>query len=146
MAGLSDEQRQATGFAGEWFAYQWLRRHYREANESSWVSTNRHYVFGGDRGDDGLGFDFRVELARAPLLFEVKANQKEPGVFELTDAEIREARRHARNGRWRLLVVSYVFDPSRCQIMRLPNPFDPRFEGKFRAEDHGIRYRYRLGP
>jgi hypothetical protein len=77
-------------------------------------------------------------------MFEVKANQKEPGVFELTDSEIREARRYARNGRWRLLVVSYVFDPNRCRIMRLPNPFDPRYEGKFRAEDHGIRYRFRL--
>ena len=144
MAGLSDEQRQATGFAGEWFAYQWLRRQYREANESSWVSTNRHHVFGGEPGDDRLGFDFRVELTRAPIMFEVKANQNEPGVFELTDAEIREARRHARDGRWRLLVVAYVFDPDRCHIMRLPNPFDPRFEGRFRAEDRGIRYRYRL--
>jgi hypothetical protein len=117
MAGLSDEQRQATGFAGEWFAYQWLRSQYREANESSWVSKNRRHVFGGGQGDDGLGFDFQVELARAALMFEVKASQNEPGVFELTDGEIREARRHARDGRWRLLVVAYVFDPNRCHVM-----------------------------
>ena len=39
MAGLSDEQRQALGLAGEWLAYQWLSRLYPEANESSWVST-----------------------------------------------------------------------------------------------------------
>jgi hypothetical protein len=145
MAGLSDEQRQATGFSGEWFAYQWLRRHYPTANESSWVSTNRRHVFGGDPGDDSLGFDFRIELSAAPLMFEVKANQNEPGAFELTDSEIREARRNARSGRWRLLVVSYVFDQSRCRVMRLPNPFDPHHEGKFRAADHGILYRYSLG-
>jgi hypothetical protein len=77
-------------------------------------------------------------------MFEVKANQGEPGVFELTEREIREAQRHARNGRWRLLVVSNVFDPHRCRIIRLPNPFDPRSEGRFRTEGRGIRYRYRL--
>jgi hypothetical protein len=35
MAGLSDEQRQALGFAGEWLAYQWLTRLYPEANDLS---------------------------------------------------------------------------------------------------------------
>jgi hypothetical protein len=143
-ARLSDEQRQAIGFAGEWFAYRWLRRHYPEANESSWVSENRRHVFGGDPGDDGLGFDFRIERATAPIMFEVKANQGEPGVFELTEAEIREAQRNARNGRWRLLVVSYVLHPQRCRVIRLPNPFDTRSDGRFRTEGRGIRYRYQL--
>lgn len=143
MAGLSDEQRQALGFAGEWLAYQWLTRTYPEANESSWLSTNRRRVFAGDPGNDNLGFDFQVELTRGPIMFEVKASRDDPGMFTLTDAEIREARQHARDGRWRLLIVPYVSDPARCRVLRLPNPFEPRGEGLFRPESEGIRYRYR---
>ncbi|MGC1237554.1 MAG: DUF3883 domain-containing protein [Acidimicrobiales bacterium] len=144
MGGLSDEQRQALGFAGEWLAYQWLSRIYPEANESSWVSTNRRRVFAGDPGNDSLGFDFRVERTRQPIMFEVKASRDGPGVFTLTDSEIREARRHARDGRWRLLIVPYVSDPARCRVLRIPNPFEAGAEGLFRAEGDGIRYRYRL--
>ena len=144
MAGLSDEQRQALGFAGEWLAYQWLTRLYPEANESSWVSTNRRQVFAGDAGNDNLGFDFQVERARGPIMFEVKASRDDPGMFTLTDSEIREARRHARDGRWRLLIVPFVSDPARCRVLRLPNPFEARAEGLFRADGEGIRYRYKL--
>ena len=144
MAGLSDEQRQALGFAGEWLAYQWLTRLYPEANESSWVSTNRRRVFAGDPGNDSLGFDFQVERARGPIMFEVKASRDDPGMFTLTDSEIREARRHARDGRWRLLIVPFVSDPARCRVLRLPNPFEARAEGLFRADGEGIRYRYHL--
>ncbi|MBE1577667.1 sacsin N-terminal ATP-binding-like domain-containing protein [Amycolatopsis roodepoortensis] len=144
MAGLSDEQRQALGFAGEWLAYQWLTRIYPETNESSWVSTNRAKVFTGNPGDDSLGFDFQVERPNGAIMFEVKASRADPGMFTLTDSEIREARRHARNGRWRLLIVPYVSDPARCRVLRLPNPFEARAEGLFRAEGDGIRYRYHL--
>lgn len=144
MGGLSDEQRQALGFAGEWLAYQWLIRLYPEANESSWVSTNRRRVFAGDPGNDSLGFDFRVERARGPIMFEVKASRDDPGIFTLTDSEIREARRHARDGRWRLLIVPFVSEPAWCRVLRLPNPFEARAEGLFRAEGEGIRYRYHL--
>jgi Protein NO VEIN, C-terminal len=144
MAGLSDEQRQALGFAGEWLADQWLTRLYPEANESSWVSTNRRRVFAGGPGDDSLGFDFRVERAHGPIMFEVKASRDDPGMFTLTDSEIREARRHARDGRWRLLIVPFVSDPARCRVLRLPNPFEARTDGLFRADGEGIRYRYHL--
>jgi hypothetical protein len=144
MAGLSDEQRQALGFAGEWLAYQWLTRLYPEANESSWVSTNRRRVFAGDPGNDNLGFDFQIERVRGPIMFEVKASRDDPGMFTLTDSEIREARRHARDGRWRLLIVPFVSDPARCRVLRLPNPFEARAEGLFRADGEGIRYRYHL--
>jgi hypothetical protein len=144
MAWLSDEQHQALGFAGEWRAYQWLTRLYPEANESCWVSTNRRRVFAGDPGNDSLGFDFRVERARGPIVFEVKASRDDSGMFTLTDSEIREGRRHARDGRWRLLIVPYVSDPPRCRVLRLPNPFEARAEGLLRAEGEGIRYRYNL--
>jgi hypothetical protein len=144
MGRISDEQRQAIGFAGEWLAYQWLIRHYREANESSWMSMNRRGVFAGDPGDDSLGYDFRIELAGGSVMFEVKASRDAPGMFTLTDSEIREARAGARNGRWRLLVVPYISDPARCRVLRLPNPFEARAGGLFRPDSEGIRYRYNL--
>jgi hypothetical protein len=77
-------------------------------------------------------------------MLEVKASREGPGVFTLTDSEIREARRHARDGRWRLLIVPYVSDRARCRVLRFPNPFEARAEGLFRSEGEGIRYRYNL--
>lgn len=71
--GTSDAQRQATGFAGEYLAWHWLTARYEEANETSWVSTNRRHLLTGDPGDDGLGYDLEVHLGRNPLMFEVKA-------------------------------------------------------------------------
>ncbi|UKY54737.1 hypothetical protein [Streptomyces inhibens] len=90
---LSAAQREAIGYAGEWFAYQWLRRKYRAANETSWVSTNRRKFFPGLPGlpglpgDDGLGYDFRVGSGRQPLLFEVKASQGEGSQIERARAK-----------------------------------------------------------
>ena len=48
-----EDQRQAMGLAGEWLAFQFLRRRHREAfDETRWVSRNRARFFGGDEGND----------------------------------------------------------------------------------------------
>jgi hypothetical protein len=108
------------------------------------VSTNRRWVFAGDPGDDSLGFDFQVERVRGPIKFEVKASRDDPGVFTLTDSEIREARRHARDGNWRLLIVPHVSDPARCRVLRLPNPFEARAVGLFRPEGSSSKPRAKV--
>ncbi|MFH8691195.1 sacsin N-terminal ATP-binding-like domain-containing protein [Streptomyces anulatus] len=141
---LSAAQRVAIGYAGEWFAYQWLRRHYPAANETSWVSKNRRKFFPGLPGDDGLGYDFRVGSGRQPLLFEVKASQGEGSEIELGESEVRAAQRHTGSDRWRILMVTSVLEPSRLRIAMLPNPFSARGRDLYREEGGALRFSYRL--
>jgi hypothetical protein len=139
--GMSSEQRQAVGFAGEWLAYQWLCHWYPTMSPESWVSSYRRQVFAGDPGDDDLGYDFRVVMAR-DLFLEVKATVGEFGEFELGESQVREAQRHARGDRWRLLVISHVLESERRSLQVLPNPFSRRGRGRFRLVGRGLRYRY----
>jgi Protein NO VEIN, C-terminal len=128
---MSTEQRQAVGFAGEWLAYQWLCHRYSTMSPESWVSSYRRHVFAGVPGDDDLGYDFRVVMAR-DLFFEVKATVGEFGEFELGESQVREAQHHARGDRWRLLVISHVLESERRSLEVLPNPFSRRGRGRFR--------------
>ncbi|MFH9330361.1 sacsin N-terminal ATP-binding-like domain-containing protein [Streptomyces althioticus] len=141
---LSAAQREAIGYAGEWFAYQWLCRNYLATNETSWVSTNRRKFFPGPPGDDGLGYDFRVGNGRQPLLFEVKASQGEGGQIELGESEVQAAQRNIGSDRWRILMVTSVLEPSRLRVAMLPNPFSARGRDLYREEGGALRFSYRL--
>ncbi|MFC1412825.1 sacsin N-terminal ATP-binding-like domain-containing protein [Streptacidiphilus sp. N1-12] len=143
-SGLSQAQRTAIGYAGEWYAYHWLCRQYPGTDESSWVSTNRRGAFPGTPGDDGLGFDFRVGSGKQPRMFEVKATQGQGGQIELGESEVRTAQQHAGHDRWRLLVVTSVLDAARLQMHMLPNPFGARGRGYYREEGGALRFTYRL--
>jgi len=142
--GLSDAQTSAIGCAGEYLAWQWLVDRYPEANESSWVSTNRRHMFTGDLGRDGLGYDLEVRLGRNPLMFEVKAFRGSGGEIELGETEVDSARRHAAADRWRLLVITDVFNPTARRMRMLPNPFGIRGRGRYRELGGSLRYAYRL--
>lgn len=138
---LSDQQRDAIGFAGEWLAYRWLDRLHKEAfSPECWVSAYRELAFPG-RGDDGLGWDFQVPSRRGPLLYEVKTSQSEGGQFELGETQVLAAQANARNGLWRLLVVTDVLNEDR-KIRMLLNPFDPRARGQYTFVGQGLRLRY----
>jgi hypothetical protein len=144
-AGLSPAQREAIGYMGEWYAYQWLRGHYAAGvDETSWVSGNRRKAFPGPPGDDGLGFDFKVGSGKRPMLFEVKATQGDGGRIELGESEVRAAQQHAGSERWRLLVVTSVLDPKRVNVQMLPNPFSKDGRGRYREEGGALRFSYRL--
>ena len=144
-AGLSQAQREAIGYMGEWYAYQWLRVHYKAGtDETSWISTNRRQAFPGSPGDDSLGFDFRVGSGKRPLMFEVKATQGEGGRIELGESEVRAAQQYAGNDRWRLLVVTQVHNPQRMDIRMLPNPFGKQGRGRYREEGGALRFSYWL--
>ena len=128
---MSDAQRSAVGCAGEYLAWRALVDRYPEANESSWVSTNRRHVFTGNPGDDGLGHDLEVWLGRNPLMFEVKAFRGSGGEIEMGETEVESARRHSATDRWRLLVITDVFDPTARRMRMLPNPFSKRGRGRY---------------
>ncbi|MFJ7275392.1 sacsin N-terminal ATP-binding-like domain-containing protein [Kitasatospora sp. NPDC098663] len=144
-SGLSQAQRTAIGYAGEWYAYHWLCRQYPGTDESSWVSTNRRGAFPGSPGDDGLGFDFRIGSGKHPLMFEVKATQGQGGQIELGESEVRAAQQHAgHDDRWRLLVITSVLDSEQLQVHMLPNPFGARGRGYYREEGGALRFTYHL--
>ncbi|MFJ5920967.1 protein NO VEIN domain-containing protein [Kitasatospora sp. NPDC092948] len=143
-SGLSQAQRTAIGYAGEWYAYHWLCRQYPGTDESSWVSTNRRGAFPGSPGEDGLGFDFRVGSGKQPLMFEVKATQGQGGQIELGESEVRAAQQHAGHDRWRLLVITSVLNVAQLQVHMLPNPFSVRGRGYYREEGGALRFTYHL--
>ncbi|WP_330347850.1 sacsin N-terminal ATP-binding-like domain-containing protein [Streptomyces sp. NBC_00582] len=144
-SGLTTAQREAIGYVGEWYAYQWLCARYPDRmDETCWVSGNRRKAFPGPSGDDGLGFDFRVGSGSRPYLYEVKATGGEGGRFELGESEVRAARQHAGNDRWRLLVVTHALTPHKMAIQMLPNPYGKRGRGRYREEGGALRFSYLL--
>lgn len=116
--------RNAMGLAGELLAYQFLKARHRERfTDACWVSESRECLF-PERGDDRLGFDFRVATTETEWVYEVKATTGDATEFELTDNEYRVAALAAaeRARRYRILLVQHVFDLSRCRVLELPNP------------------------
>ncbi len=143
---LTDSQRQAMGLAGEWIAYQFLRRRHSEyVDESCWVSENRAYFFGGDEGNDSAGYDFRVTTPQAEWLYEVKSSLEDSGGFELTANELRVAGGASKDGRrqYRILYVPYVFSPDRWCVLELPNPMGETTRNRFTTIGRGsVRLRF----
>jgi hypothetical protein len=140
-ARLTDDQRDAVGFAGEWLAYKWLEKlHGADFNPACWVSAYRANAFPG-AGDDGLGWDFQVPTRQGELLYEVKTSLGEGGQVELGETQVLAAQQHARNGRWRLIVVTDVLNRNR-RLRMLRNPFDSDARGRYVFVGQGLRLRY----
>lgn len=138
----SDSQLNAIGFAGEWLAYRWLATRYpTQFTDACWVSTNRRGALSGSPGDDSLGYDFVLPFQGGQVMFEVKATTGDGGELQLGESEVLAAQAHARNGRWRLLVVTHVLDDER-RIRLLRNPFDPDSRGLYVFAGQGLRLRY----
>ncbi|MGY1829060.1 sacsin N-terminal ATP-binding-like domain-containing protein [Geodermatophilus sp. SYSU D01180] len=139
----SDQQLNAIGFAGEWLAYRWLAERYpHQFTDECWVSANRAQVLPGDRGDDGLGYDFIVPSGGGPVMYEVKSTTEDGGEIRLGESEVLAAQRHARNNRWRLLVITNALSTQR-RILQLRNPFAPLSRGMYTFAGQGLRLFYR---
>lgn len=139
---LSDPQRHAIGFAGEWLVYEWLRSAYGDVvTEDCWKSSYRAVEFPGDPGDDGLGYDFLVPARGGDLMFEVKATRGTAGEIQLGESEVRTAQENARNRRWRLMVVEHALTAERRRLL-LPNPFSPASRGRYAFAGQGLRLRF----
>lgn len=138
---LSSQQKVAVGFAGEWLAYQWLAQQYGTAFiQECWVSEYREQVFPGI-GDDGLGWDFEVPVRRGKHYYEVKTTTVDGGQIELGETQVIAAQENARNGRWRLLVITNALNENR-RIHMLRNPFDPASRGRYSFVGQGLRLKY----
>ena len=86
------------------------------------MSGNRSLLEIDWDGDDGLGFDFRVQTVEVEWRYEVKSNQDEAFEFEFTQNEMRNAAECGADTtrRYHILYVPFVFDPKRWRAMELP--------------------------
>lgn len=137
--------RRAMGMASEYLVREYLlRRHPKEMTDRCWVSENRvHFCSDGEKGNDSLGYDFRVVTQRNEWLYEVKSALDEGGEFELTARELEVAGSAAtdRKRRYRILYVPFVFDPSRWRVLTLQNPVGEATRNRFRVIRTGsVRY------
>jgi hypothetical protein len=139
---LSDQQRNAIGFAGEWLVYQWLKATYPNISEECWRSSYRSVEFPGE-GDDTLGYDFLIPARGGDLMFEVKATKGPAGQIQLGESEVRQAQANARNRRWRLVVVEHALTSQRRRLV-LPNPFSPDSRALYAFVGQGLRLRFTL--
>lgn len=138
---LSDQQKVAVGFAGEWFTYQWLKQlHGSDVTPECWVSSYAGELF-AKPGDDGLGWDFEVRLQKVAHYYEVKTTLGDGGQIELGETQVRAAQRHARNDQWRLIVITNVLNENRrLQVLR--NPFHEKSRGRYAFLGQGLRLAY----
>lgn len=64
--------------------------------------------------------------------------------FEPGESEVRAARQHAGNDRWRLLVFTHALIPHKVAIQMLPTPYGKRGRGRHREEGGALRFSYLL--
>ncbi|MFE7268413.1 sacsin N-terminal ATP-binding-like domain-containing protein [Streptomyces sp. NPDC057592] len=140
MNQANEDQRSAVGLVGEVAARAWLQRHYPDVR---WTSGYAAVVNGDSEASDSLGYDFEVAWRDTSRLYEVKA-LSEPCVgrmeFELGQSEVDAARRHARDNRYRILLITSALVPAERRVFDLPNPFSIQGRDRFRMVSRGVRY------
>ncbi len=149
-SSMSDEQKEAVGFIGERWAFEWIKtfhqkRHSKQLDDNCWVSGYRNIVLGGTTGRDDLGYDFEVQLSSTTYYYEVKASTGNPLFFEMGPTEIGAALRYKADGdnKYRILYIAYATDPQRVEATILLNPFSKEGEKKFRAVGRGsVKYEF----
>lgn len=140
MPQTNEDQRSAIGLVGEVAARAWLLRHYTDVR---WRSGYAAVINDDREASDGLGYDFEVAWRDTTRLYEVKA-LSEPSAermeFELGPSEVDAARRHARDSRYRILLITSALVPEDRRVFELPNPFSAQGRDRFRIVSRGLRY------
>lgn len=140
MNQANEDQRSAVGLVGEVAARAWLQRHYPDVR---WTSGYAGVVNGDSEASDSLGYDFEVAWRDTTRLYEVKA-LSEPCAgrveFELGQSEVDAARSHARDNRFRILLITSALVPEERRVFDLPNPFSIQGRDRFRMVSRGVRY------
>ncbi|MCT4357448.1 hypothetical protein M5362_30550 [Streptomyces sp. Je 1-79] len=140
MNQTNEDQRSAIGLVGEVAARAWLQRRYPNVR---WTSGYAAVVNGDRDASDALGYDFEVEWRGTTRLFEVKALSEPPAErveFELGPSEVDAARRHARDSRYRILLITSSLAPEDRGVFELPNPFSAQGRDRFKIVSRGLRY------
>lgn len=132
------------GIVGELWAYRYLQKRFPNAcSTDSWKSENRMYRFGGETGDDRLGYDFEITQNRKTYHIEVKATRGREPYFELGSTEQRRAIEDAskRTKEFVVLFITNVFD--KPEFHWLSNPYAGANKELYRIVEAGARVFFR---
>ena len=144
-AGAPLEKTKAIGLAGEVVVGEWLRHQFGVSPEDTWVSGYRRDVLADGKGDDALGYDFKVVTPDRTWLFEVKATTDEEQQFAFSESEVQRAGDLAPNEEYIVVFVTNVLDPERRRVHPLPNPLGPGGLRYYRVVGRALRLLFDLG-
>ncbi|MFX3636674.1 MAG: sacsin N-terminal ATP-binding-like domain-containing protein [Candidatus Pristimantibacillus sp.] len=134
----------AVGIIGELLAFRYLLKRFPNAcSKDSWKSENRMYRFGGEAGNDRLGYDFEITQNRKTYHIEVKATRGRDPYFELGSTEQRMAIEDAgkRTKEFVVLFITNVFD--KPEFHWLSNPYASANKERYRIYEAGARVFFR---
>jgi hypothetical protein len=139
-----DEKTKAIGLIGEVVIGERLRREFGLPPEDTWVSGYREDIFADGRGDDRLGFDFRVPRPDRTWLFEVKSTTGNDCQIKLGESEVRRAQALESGEEYVILFVTNVLDPAKRRIYPLPNPLGSSGLSRYRVAGSALRLIFEL--
>jgi hypothetical protein len=138
---MTEDERTAVGLVGEIAARAWLQNRHEQV---LWRSGYAVLLTGDTEASDEWGYDFEVVRPRGgSLLYEVKATTAPVAglaEFEMGQSEIDAAQEHARDERYRILLITSVLEPAERRVRELPSPYSPRGRGRYRPVGRGMRY------
>ncbi|MGN9805590.1 sacsin N-terminal ATP-binding-like domain-containing protein [Micromonospora sp. L32] len=136
------EALKTIGLAGEVVAGEWLRHQFGIPPEDSWMSGYRNLLLGDGKGDDSLGYDFRIMTRERIRLFEVKATVNDHPEFTLGETEVCRAQNLGPDEEYLILFIVNVLESARRRIILLPNPLAPGGLRRYRVAGRSIRLQF----
>ena len=144
--GANDVPSQMTdmiGRLGELAVRHWLMRNTSDQDiDAAWKSKIGEQ-FTGRPGNDGLGYDFAVNVGRQLWQIEVKASLNDPLAFKMGETEVRAGRAaaRARSGvQYWIAYVSNLSVPALAKVEMIPNPMSEQGEAVLDLLGQGLRY------
>lgn len=138
------EKTRVIGLAGEVLVGEWLRSQFGVPPEDTWVSGYRAEVLADGKGNDTLGYDFRVVTADRTWLFEVKSTTGDKAEFAFGESEVSRAGELADDEVYVIVFVTHVLDPARRRLYPLPNPLAPGGLRHYGVPGRALRLKFNL--
>jgi hypothetical protein len=140
VSGSKQKDKDFIGYVGEYLVFRAIKKRYPHIDLSNWVSGNKQKFYPGSKGDDGLGYDFRIPAVSGHnILIEVKSHTGDQAYFELGSSELDAAQGAIESGDvYRIWVVRNL--EADMEIDHIPNPMDKANRKHFRFEVGRVYY------
>jgi hypothetical protein len=134
-----EKDKDFIGYVGEYLVFKALKKRYHHLGLSNWVSGNKQKFYPGSKGDDTLGYDFRIPVSGRNVLIEVKSHTGDQSYFELGSSELNAAQEALDTGDIYQIWVVRNLEGS-LDIDHIPNPMDRENRKHFRFEVGRVYY------
>jgi hypothetical protein len=138
------ERTKAIGLAGEILVGEWLRSQFGLPPEDTWMSGYRAEVLSDGKGDDRLGYDFKVVTPNKTWLLEVKSTAEDEPEFPFGESEVIRASELADDEDYIIVFVTHALDPTRRRLYPLPNPLGAGGLRHYRVAGRALRLQFQL--